>query len=72
MELERKRKAMEAQIAAVRAEFLAEAATIERTIKQDKLRESQLQMDRSTMARSRNAGSSGWRPTRKANAGEIP
>jgi circadian clock protein KaiC len=72
MELERKRKAMEAQIAAVRAEFLAEASTIERTIKQDKLRESQLQMDRSTMARSRNAGSSGWRPTRKTNAREIP
>ena len=51
LELERKQKAMELQIAALRAEFSAEAEAVERTIGQDKRREMQLRDDLSAMAR---------------------
>jgi circadian clock protein KaiC len=56
-DLERKRKAMEAQIEALRAEFAAEAGETEREIEQDRLRESQFLDDRATMARSRKTNS---------------
>ncbi len=55
LELDRKRKAMEARIAALRAEFSAEAEAIAGTFDQDKRREAQLADDRVTMAHSRKA-----------------
>jgi circadian clock protein KaiC len=60
-DLERKRKAMEAQITALRAEFAAEAAEIERRISQQSLRETQFSDDRAVMARSRKHLSNGGR-----------
>ncbi len=54
-ELERKRRALEAQIVVLRAEFEAEAGGVERLVVQDKARESQLDEDRVDMARSRGA-----------------
>ena len=44
---------MEAQIAALRAQFAAEADAVERAVGQDKLRERQLADVLHTMARSR-------------------
>ena len=58
LHLERKRKAMEAQISALRAEYSAEAEEIERTITQEKRREAKLDLDRSAVARSRKSADS--------------
>jgi circadian clock protein KaiC len=58
-DLERKRKAMEAQIEAARAEFAAEANEIERKIEHEKLREARFTEDRSVMARRRQESSDG-------------
>jgi circadian clock protein KaiC len=51
--LECKRAALEGQIAALRAEFSAEEATIARIFSQDKLREASLASDKVEMGRSR-------------------
>lgn len=56
-ELERKRRVMEARIAALRAEFDADAGDIERAIDRDKLRENRIEDERVNMARSRTAKS---------------
>jgi circadian clock protein KaiC len=61
LDLERKRKAMEAQIAALRATFAAEQEDTERSIGQDARREAQIEDDRSEMARSRKAVAGGAR-----------
>lgn len=53
LELERKRKAVKAQIASLRASFAAEADDTQRSIGQDLLRETEIQDDRSEMAQSR-------------------
>ncbi len=53
LELDRKRKTMDAQIAALRAEFLADSEDLERSIQQDERKEAQLIDDRSALARSR-------------------
>jgi circadian clock protein KaiC len=53
LDLERKRKAVEAQIAALRAGFEADADEVRRGINQDRQREVQLAEDRADMARSR-------------------
>jgi len=55
-DLQRKRKAMEAQIAALRAEFAAETGDVNRLIEQGKLRDAQRVEDRVRMARSRGNG----------------
>jgi circadian clock protein KaiC len=52
-ELERKRKAMEEQIATLRAEFDIEQDRVERTIKQATQREERIVEERSSMARKR-------------------
>jgi circadian clock protein KaiC len=51
--LECKRAALEGQIAALRAEFSAEEATIARIFSQDKQREASLALDKAAMGRSR-------------------
>jgi circadian clock protein KaiC len=51
--LERKRAALEGQIASLRAEFSAEEATIARIFSQDKQREASVALDRVAMGRSR-------------------
>ena len=51
--LECKRAALEGQIAALRAEFSAEEATIARIFSQDKQREASLALDKVAMGRSR-------------------
>jgi hypothetical protein len=51
--LECKRAALEGQIAALRAEFSAEEATIARIFSQDKQREASLASDKVEMGRSR-------------------
>lgn len=51
--LESRRQAVESQIAALRADFSAEEATIQRMVKQEKQREALLALDEATMARSR-------------------
>ncbi len=53
LELDRKRRAVEAQIAALRASFAADAEDIQRSIGQDLLLETKIQDDRSEMAKSR-------------------
>ena len=55
LNLERKRKAMEAQIADLRAEFKTEEAEVKKLIKQDKLRQQKVSQDREAMARIRKA-----------------
>lgn len=52
-DLDLKRQAMEAQIAALRRQFAAEASAVERAVGQDKLRERQLADVQLNMARSR-------------------
>jgi circadian clock protein KaiC len=52
-QLERKRKAMEAHIAALRAEFEADAAEVEKSVSLDNKREKKLIDNRSAMANSR-------------------
>jgi len=52
-QLEGRRKAMEAQIEALRAEFAAEEAEVKRAISIESLREDKLKEDRTSMARSR-------------------
>lgn len=51
--LESRRQAVESQIAALRADFSAEEATIQRMVKQEKQRDALLALDEATMARSR-------------------
>jgi circadian clock protein KaiC len=51
--LECKRAALEAQIAALRAEFSGEEAIITRTVSKDKLRGAVLALDEAAMGRSR-------------------
>ncbi len=51
--LECKRAALEGQIAALRAEFSAEEATVRRTVSQDRLREASVALDKAAMGRSR-------------------
>jgi len=51
--LECKRAALEGQIAALRAEFSAEEATVTRIVTQDKLREASVALDKAAMGRSR-------------------
>lgn len=51
--LDCKRDALEGQIAALRAEFLAEEATIARIFSKDKLRKASLDLDKAEMGRSR-------------------
>lgn len=53
--LERKRKAVEAQIADIRAEFKTEEAEVKKLIKQEKLRQQKVSQDRKAMAQIRNA-----------------
>jgi hypothetical protein len=55
--LEYKRAVLEGQIAALRAEFSAEEATITRIFRQDRLREASLASDKVEMGRSRQLGS---------------
>jgi len=55
LHLERKRKAMEAQIADIRAEFKTEEAEVRKFIKQEKLRQQKVSQDREAMARIRKA-----------------
>jgi circadian clock protein KaiC len=50
LHLERKRKAMEAQIADIRAEFKTEEAEVKKVIKQEKLRQKKVSQDREAMA----------------------
>jgi circadian clock protein KaiC len=52
-QLERKRKAMEAQIEALRAEFAADEAEVKRSISIENKREDKLTENRTSMARSR-------------------
>jgi circadian clock protein KaiC len=52
-QLERKRKAMEAQIEALRAEFAADEAEVKRSISMEHKREDKLRENRTSMARSR-------------------
>lgn len=52
-QMERKRAALHAQIASLQAEFDAEAQEMELAVREDEYRESQLQVDRSNMAKSR-------------------
>lgn len=51
--LECKRAALEGQIAALRAEFSAEEATVTRIVSQDRLREASIALDKAAMGRSR-------------------
>ncbi len=51
--LECKRAALEGQIAALRAEFSAEEATVTRIVSQDRLREASVALDKAAMGRSR-------------------
>lgn len=55
LNLERKRKAMEAQIADIRAEFKTEEAEVKKFIKQEKLRQQKVSQDREAMAQIRKA-----------------
>ena len=55
LNLERKRKAMEAQIADIRAEFKTEEAEVKKSIKQEKLRQQKVSQDREAMAQIRKA-----------------
>ena len=55
LNLERKRKAMEAQIADIRAEFETEEAEVKKFIKQEKLRQQKVSQDRKAMAQIRKA-----------------
>jgi len=55
LNLERKRKAMEAQIADIRAEFRTEEGEVEKSIKQEKLRQQKVSQDRKAMAKIRKA-----------------
>jgi circadian clock protein KaiC len=55
LNLERKRKAMEAQIADLRAEFKTEEAEVKNSIKQEKLRQQKVSQDREAMAQIRKA-----------------
>ena len=55
LNLERKRKAMEAQIADIRAEFKTEEAEVKKFIEQDKLRQQKVSQDRKAMAKIRKA-----------------
>jgi len=55
LNLERKRKAMEAQIADIRAEFKTEEAEVKKFIEQDKLRQQKVSQDRKAMAQIRKA-----------------
>jgi circadian clock protein KaiC len=55
LNLERKRKAMEAQIADIRAEFKTEEAEVKKFIKQEKLRQQEFSQDREAMAQIRKA-----------------
>jgi circadian clock protein KaiC len=55
LHLERKRKAMEAQIADIRAEFKTEEAEAKKFIKQEKLRQQKVSQDRKAMAKIRKA-----------------
>jgi len=55
LHLERKRKAMEAQIADIRAEFKTEEAEVNKFIKQEKLRQQKVSQDREAMAQIRKA-----------------
>ena len=55
LDLERKRKAMEAQIADIRAEFKTEEAEVKKFIKEEKLRQQKFSQDREAMAQIRKA-----------------
>jgi circadian clock protein KaiC len=55
LSLEKKRKAMEARIADMRAEFKTEEAEVRKSIKQEKLRQQKVSQDRETKARIRKA-----------------
>jgi circadian clock protein KaiC len=73
--LECKRAALEGQIAALRAEFSAEEATIARIFSQDKQREASLASDKVEMGRSRQhdaVKSNGSRPRRNGTRGKQP
>ncbi len=53
--LERKRKAMEAQIASIRAGFETEEAEVKKLVEEERLRQKTFAKDRETMARMRKA-----------------
>jgi hypothetical protein len=55
LNLERKRKAMKAQIADIGAEFKTEEAKVKQFINQEKLRQRKVSQDRKAMARVRKA-----------------
>lgn len=55
LNLERKRKAMEARIADIQAEFKTEEAEVKKFIKQEKLRQQKVSQDREAMAQIRKA-----------------
>ena len=55
LDLDRKRKAMEARIADIRTEFKTEEAEVKKSVKQEKLRQRKVLQDRKTMARIRKA-----------------
>jgi len=55
LDLDRKRKAMEARIADIRDEFKTEEAEVKKSIKQEKLRQRKVSQDREVMAKIRKA-----------------
>ena len=71
-ELERKRQAMEAQIATLRAEFEVEQAEAAKTMGQDQTRAGVLAGDRIQMARLRQSDASPARKTPKHRYGDRP
>jgi len=67
-EQEQKRKALEARIAALRAEFEAESEELQHTLSEDRLRHEVLNGDRKEMARLRKADTSSISMKRKQKA----
>ncbi len=55
LNLQRKQKAMEAQIAAIRAQFETEEAEVKKLVQQNKLRQQRLAQNRKEMAKIRRA-----------------
>lgn len=68
--LESRRQAVESQIAALRADFSAEEAAIQRMIKQEKQREELMTLDQAKMARSRKSDAVSTGPSRVRAKGE--
>ncbi|HEX4613146.1 MAG TPA: circadian clock protein KaiC [Urbifossiella sp.] len=71
-EIERRRQAVEAQIAALRAGFSAEEAELEHLNTAEKTADQQLRDDRTAMARSRRADANSHEPAAPARPGGTP